>query len=115
MLPNLDFAPKSPAKSKKKPVATQKTLQLVSDTTKGPSTTPPPVDDSTTPTKPESSDLSSRDNSFRQFRRLCEDLEKEPSYNSKTKLVSNYLKHGNSGSKGHVENGFLLGSYSLCN
>ena len=44
-------------------------------------------------------DLSYRDNSFRQFRRLCEDLEKEPSYNSKTKLVSNYLQYGNTGSE----------------
>ena len=49
-----------------------------------------------------SSDLSSQDNSFRQFRRLCEDLEKEPSYNSKTKLVATYLKHGNSGSKKNI-------------
>ena len=46
-----------------------------------------------------SSDVSNRDNSFRQFRRLCEDLEKEPSYNAKTKLVSNYIKYGNSGGK----------------
>ena len=43
------------------------------------------------------SGLSNRDNSFRQFRRLCEDLETEPSYNAKTKLVANYLKFGNSG------------------
>lgn len=48
-------------------------------------------------TPPPSSDVSSRDNSFRQFRRLCEDIEKEPSYNAKTKLVANYLKYGNSG------------------
>lgn len=49
-----------------------------------------------------SSDLSSRDNSFCQFRRLCEDLEKEPSYNSKTKLIATYLKYGNSGSKNNI-------------
>lgn len=48
-------------------------------------------------TPPPTSDVSSRDNSFRQFRRLCEDIEKEPSYNAKTKLVANYLKYGNSG------------------
>ena len=45
------------------------------------------------------SDPSNRDNSFRQFRRLCEDLETEPSYNAKTKLVANYLKYGNSGGR----------------
>ena len=37
------------------------------------------------------------DNSFRQFCQLCHDIEKEPSYNAKTKLVANYIKHGNSG------------------
>ena len=45
------------------------------------------------------SDPSNRDNSFRQFRRLCEDIEKEPSYNAKTKLIANYLKYGNSGGR----------------
>ena len=45
------------------------------------------------------SNISDRDNSFRQFRRLCEDIENEASYNAKTKLVATYLKHGNSGGK----------------
>ena len=38
-----------------------------------------------------------RDNSFRQFRRLCADIAEENSYTGKTNLVSNYLKKGNSG------------------
>ena len=46
---------------------------------------------------------SNPDDSFRQYRRLCEDLEKEPSYNSKTKLVQNYIKRGNSGGEGGRE------------
>ena len=54
---------------------------------KDPPSTPPPS----------SSDASNKDNSFRQFRKLCEDIEREPSYNAKTKLVADFLKHGTSG------------------
>ncbi|XP_067659530.1 DNA ligase 3-like isoform X2 [Haliotis asinina] len=45
-----------------------------------------------------------RDNSFRQFRRLCADIAEENSYTGKTALVSNYLRKGNSGTgyKGDV-------------
>jgi len=39
----------------------------------------------------------SPDNSFLGFCGLCERLEKEPSYNAKTKLIYTYLKYGNSG------------------
>ena len=38
-----------------------------------------------------------RDNSFRQFRRLCADIAEENSYTGKTSLVFNYLTKGNSG------------------
>ena len=38
-----------------------------------------------------------RDNSFRQFRRLCADIAEENSYTEKTNLVATYLKKGNSG------------------
>ena len=68
-----------------------------------PSTSAAPQSDSTTSmeTTPHKTsavdDVSGRDNSFKQFRRLCEDIEKEPSYNAKTKLVSTYLKYGNNG------------------
>ncbi|XP_065178433.1 DNA ligase 3-like [Sycon ciliatum] len=41
-----------------------------------------------------SSDAAARDNSLRKFRRLCLDLEGEPSYTAKTKLISNYIKNG---------------------
>ena len=54
---------------------------------KDPPSTPPPS----------SSDASNEDNSFRQFRKLCEDIEREPSYNAKTKLVADFLKYGTSG------------------
>ncbi len=37
------------------------------------------------------------DNSFVGFCGLCGRLEKEPSYNAKTKLIYTYLKYGNSG------------------
>ena len=37
------------------------------------------------------------DNSFRQFRRLCADIADVNSYNEKTRIVSHYLKKGNSG------------------
>ena len=44
-----------------------------------------------------SSSSSTKDDLFSQFRRLCESLEREPSYNAKTKLVGNFIKHGSSG------------------
>ena len=41
----------------------------------------------------------SKDNSFRQFRRLCADIAEESSYLEKTKIISTFLKKGSSGSK----------------
>ena len=41
----------------------------------------------------------SEDNLFSQFCRLCKQLEKEPSYNAKTKVVADFVKHGSSGGK----------------
>ena len=47
-----------------------------------------------------SSDPSAQaDNSFYQFCRLCENLEKEPSYNAKSKLVAYTIQYGHSGGK----------------
>ncbi len=40
-----------------------------------------------------------KDNSFRQFRRLCADIAEENSYTGKTNLVATYLKKGNGGGK----------------
>ena len=37
------------------------------------------------------------DNSFNQFYQLCQRLEKEPGYNAKTKIISDYIKFGTSG------------------
>ena len=39
---------------------------------------------------------SSPDNLFSEFRRLCQQLEAEPSYNAKTKIVADFIKHGSS-------------------
>ncbi|EDO37995.1 predicted protein [Nematostella vectensis] len=41
---------------------------------------------------------SSKDDAFREFRKLCVQLAEEPSYNAKTRLVANLLKKGPSGS-----------------
>ena len=53
--------------------------------------------------EPDSSTLpaaaSGPDNSFYEFCQLCRRLEKEPSYNAKTKLISHYIKFGTSGSE----------------
>ena len=40
-----------------------------------------------------------KDNSFRQFRRLCADIADENSYTGKTQLVHNYISKGHSGSE----------------
>lgn len=40
-----------------------------------------------------------KDNSFREFRRLCADIAEESSYTRKTQLVHNYIAWGHSGSK----------------
>ena len=50
------------------------------------------------------SDMSEKDNSFRQYRRLCADVADEPSYTGKTKLIQTYLQKGSSGNgfKGDV-------------
>ena len=44
-----------------------------------------------------SADPSNKDNLFSQFRKLCAKLEKEPGYNAKTKIVSNFIKFGSTG------------------
>ena len=39
----------------------------------------------------------SPDNQFSEFRRVCGLLEVEPSYNAKTKIVADFIKHGSTG------------------
>ena len=41
----------------------------------------------------------SPDNLFSEFRRLCGMLEVEPSYNAKTKIVADFIKHGSTGGR----------------
>ncbi|XP_062499383.1 DNA ligase 3-like [Corticium candelabrum] len=42
-------------------------------------------------------EMKKRDNSFRQMRKLCEDIEAESSTKAKTQLLANYIAKGNSG------------------
>ena len=44
----------------------------------------------------------SPDNLFSQFRHICQQLEMEPSYNSKTKIVADFIKNGSSEGKTFV-------------
>ena len=50
------------------------------------------------------SDVLEKDNSFRQYRRLCADIADESSYTGKTKLIQTYLQKGSTGNgfKGDV-------------
>ena len=43
------------------------------------------------------SDENSKDNSFREFRRICVKLAEEPSYNAKSKILSDFFAKGSSG------------------
>ena len=43
------------------------------------------------------SDVNSKDNSFREFRRICVKLAEEPSYNAKSKILSDFFEKGCSG------------------
>ncbi|XP_064384237.1 DNA ligase 3-like isoform X2 [Halichondria panicea] len=52
-------------------------------------------------TPPIPADPSNQDNLFSEFRALCGRLEKEPKYNGKTKLVSDFIKRGSSGDVDH--------------
>ena len=45
-------------------------------------------------------DLTSRDMSFRQFRKLCADIADEGGYKDKTQIVATFIDKGSSGSKG---------------
>ncbi|XP_077998506.1 DNA ligase 3-like [Glandiceps talaboti] len=101
----------SPKKTPKKTVQAKLTTtgQVISPVKKTPTKTPqkddtpPPIDDdvvagpSTSKPQGPQDEMTRRDNSFRQFRRLCVDIADESSYLGKTKLVSTYLKKGNSG------------------
>ncbi|BFZ23274.1 hypothetical protein BsWGS_26312 [Bradybaena similaris] len=62
----------------------------------GPSTSHSPAKKVTTP--PAADDpFAEKDNSFREFRRLCADIAEETSYLGKTKLVNTYITKGHSG------------------
>ena len=41
--------------------------------------------------------LTSPDDLFSEFRHVCHLLEREPSYNAKTKIVADFIKQGSSG------------------
>lgn len=41
----------------------------------------------------------SPDDLFSEFRRLCQQLEGEPSYNAKTKIVADFIKNGSGGGR----------------
>lgn len=43
-----------------------------------------------------STSKTSKDDTFREFRRLCTLLASEPSYNAKTKIISDFVKKGTS-------------------
>lgn len=43
-----------------------------------------------------------RDDSFREFRRLCAEIAEENSYLAKTKLVHDFINKGSSGGKIHL-------------
>ena len=43
------------------------------------------------------SDENIKDNSFREFRRICVKLAEEPSYNAKSKILSDFFEKGSSG------------------
>ena len=60
----------------------------------GPSSKPDTVSDVTG-----SSGSSEKDDSFREFRRLCADIAEENSYTGKTGIVSKFITKGSSGGK----------------
>ena len=53
----------------------------------------------TTPTRPRQGDFKHKDNSFREFRRLCARIAQEASYNAKTEAVERYLSKGSDGNQ----------------
>ena len=54
-------------------------------------------DSSTTGSDSTDAPSTSPDNLFSEFRRVCQLLEREPSYNAKTKIVADFIKQGSSG------------------
>ena len=97
---------KSSAKPRKKgqATATSSTPAAPSDAATAASSSPAKLTLSPAKSKKETKvekkpvgDVDDSDNLFQQFCELCHCIEKEPSYNAKTKLVANYIKHGASG------------------
>ncbi|ESO91269.1 hypothetical protein LOTGIDRAFT_228755 [Lottia gigantea] len=102
-----DFLAKAGSKTSKTPVkkkapVTQSKLPF----------SPPKVETSTKETKPSTSKIdddieydtnmspeAEKDNSFREFRRLCALIAEENSYTGKTAIVSKYIKKGSNGDK----------------
>lgn len=48
------------------------------------------------------SDKNSKDNAFREFRRICARLAEEPSYNAKSKILADFFDKGSSGGTGVI-------------
>lgn len=78
----------------------------------------------TTPSKPSAPlrtdpgmDRTHKDNSFREFRRLCANVADEPSYLSKTEIISNFFKNGSSKDSGgfsYVYENIRINKVSVC-
>ncbi|XP_076451969.1 DNA ligase 3-like [Babylonia areolata] len=96
-----DFQSKSNSTpKKKKPAAQTKLSYSPSKVNPSPKKAPDVDEPSTSSAGVQNSDDPNieKDNSFRQFRRLCADIADENSYTGKTQLVQNYINKGHSGS-----------------
>ncbi|KAK7093638.1 hypothetical protein V1264_007347 [Littorina saxatilis] len=107
-----DFLSKSNSSTPKKKKATvQAKLPFSPPKAKPSPKKEPEVDESSTSTSGAAFDSDDpnveKDNSFRQFRRLCADIADENSYTGKTQLVHNYISKGHSG-KGFQGDLYLL-------
>ncbi|KAK7476103.1 hypothetical protein BaRGS_00032657 [Batillaria attramentaria] len=97
-----DFLSKSNASPKKKKATVQAKLPFSPSKTKAEAKKEPDNDEASTSSARLGSANSDdpnveKDNSFRQFRRLCADIADENSYTGKTQLVHNYITRGHSG------------------
>ena len=58
--------------------------------------------------------VAERDNSFREFRKLCANIAEENSHTGKTAIVANYLRKGASGGiVAHLSSVFMSSNYEL--
>ncbi|XP_059161186.1 DNA ligase 3-like isoform X2 [Physella acuta] len=104
-----DYQAKSGNKTPSKPKKTPENKKPVTTPTQSskqspgvPSTSKPHSDIATTSkTSTEDDEKSEKDNSFREFRRLCAEIAEENSYLGKTNLVQKYITKGSSGDGFH--------------